>query len=404
MKQHFQSQPTLRLLFWETTIKCNLACAHCRRVEGDEAADKDLSTAQAKELIEQLADLGKRQPFMPILVFSGGEPLCRKDLFEMVGWAKSLGIVPALATNGTLIDATVAQLIKDSAIARVAVSLDGATADVHDKLRQLEGAFERAVEGIGHLRDKNVPFQVNTTLTRHNAGQLEDIYELAKSLGAVAVHIFMLVPVGCGQALAETDMLSPEQNEEKMLEICRLDGRGQLQMKVTCGPHYERVIRQQGLHQSRTEADQSGDVVPGRNKQSRASRGCLAGLGVLFVGHQGDVFPCGYLPVKCGNVLEDKLSEIWRSNPDLARMRDSNALEGKCGVCGYRQVCGGCRGRAYAATGNYMAEEPFCAYIPPEAVHTKELATKTRRHKETENRGQRTEDREQKTDHLTSDF
>ena len=372
MKQHFQSQPTLRLLFWETTIKCNLACAHCRRVELDESADKDLSTSQAKELIEQLADLGKRQPFMPILVFSGGEPLCREDLFELIGRAKSLGIVPALATNGTLIDATVAKMIKDNAIARVAVSLDGATADVHDRLRQLEGSFESALEGIRHLRDRKVPFQINVTLTKHNARQLEDIYELAKSLGAIALHVFMLVPVGCGQALAETDMLSPEQYEQKMLEICRLDGRGRLQMKVTCGPHYERVIRQQGLQRSRTEADQSGDVVPGRNKQSRASRGCLAGLGVLFVGHQGDVFPCGYLPVKCGNVLEDQLGDIWYNNQDLARMRDSNGLEGKCGVCGYRQVCGGCRGRAYAATGNYMAEEPFCAYIPPEAVHSED--------------------------------
>jgi len=372
VKQHFQSQPTLRLLFWETTIKCNLSCAHCRRVELNEAAGKDLSTAQAKELIEQLADLGKRQPFMPILVFSGGEPLCREDLFELVGRAKSLGIVPALATNGTLIDATVAGMIKDNGIARVAVSLDGATAEVHDKMRQLEGSFERAVEGIGHLRDKNVPFQVNITLTRHNAGQLEDTYELAKSLGAVALHVFMLVPVGCGQALAETDMLSPEQYEEKMLEICRLDGLGQLQMKVTCGPHYERVIRQEGLHKSRMAAGHSSGNVPGRHGHKGVSKGCLAGLGVLFVGHQGDVFPCGYLPVKCGNVLEDKLSEIWYNNEDLARMRDSNALEGKCGVCGYRQVCGGCRGRAYAATGNYMAEEPFCAYIPPEAVHSED--------------------------------
>lgn len=372
MKDALGPRQVLRLLFWETTIKCNLTCAHCRRLESDETAFRDLSTAHARSLIEQLADLGRVQNMMPILVFSGGEPLCRGDLFELVGQAKSLGIIPALATNGTLIDATVAQLIKDSEIARVAVSLDGATAEVHDKMRQLEGSFERAVEGIGYLRDKNVPFQVNTTLTRHNAGQLEDIYELAKSLGAVAVHIFMLVPVGCGQALAETDMLSPEQYEEKMLEICRLDGRGQLQMKVTCGPHYERVIRQQGLHQSRMGTGRSGDAVPGRSRERRVSRGCLAGLGVLFVGHQGDVFPCGYLPVKCGNVLEDKLSDIWYNNQDLARMRDSNGLEGKCGVCGYRQVCGGCRGRAYAATGNYMAEEPFCAYIPPEAVHSED--------------------------------
>jgi radical SAM protein with 4Fe4S-binding SPASM domain len=305
---------------------------------------------------------------MPVLVFSGGEPLCREDLFELVGQARSSGIIPALATNGTLVDATVAEQIRDSGIARVSVSLDGATAEVHDKLRRLTGSFERAIEGIGHLRDRKVPFQINVTLTKHNAEQLEDVYELAKSLGAVAVHIFMLVPVGCGQSLADTDMLSPEQYEKKMLDICRLDGRGELQMKVTCGPHYERVIRQQGLYKSRMEASHGGDAVPGRSKYQGASKGCLAGLGVLFVGHQGDVFPCGYLPVKCGNVLEDKLSDIWWNNEDLARMRNSSELEGRCGVCGYRQICGGCRGRAYAATGNYMAEEPFCAYVPPEEV------------------------------------
>lgn len=369
MKDTVVTKQVLRLLFWESTIRCNLTCAHCRRLESDEAADTDLSTAQAKVLIKQLAEMGGRQPMMPVLVFSGGEPLCREDIFELVGYAKSLGIIPALATNGTLIDSQVAQNIADSGIARVSVSLDGATADVHNKLRRLEGSFEKAIEGIGHIRDKKVPFQINITLTKHNAEQLEDVYELAKSLGAVAVHIFMLVPVGCGQSLAETDMLTPEQYEQKLLEICRLDGRGELQMKVTCGPHYERVIRQEGLHKSRMAAGHSGGNVPGRHGHKGASKGCLAGLGVLFVGHQGDVFPCGYLPVKCGNMLEDKLSDIWYNNEDLARMRDVNELEGKCGVCGYRQICGGCRGRAYAATYNYMAEEPFCAYVPPEIAH-----------------------------------
>jgi radical SAM protein with 4Fe4S-binding SPASM domain len=352
VKEDAGSKQFLRLLFWETTIKCNLSCAHCRRLETDEAAVRDLTTAQAKDLIEQLAGLGRSQSVMPMLVFSGGEPLCRGDLFELVSHAKSLGIVSALATNGTLIDAKTAERIRGSSIARVAVSLDGATAEVHNKLRQMEGCFEKAIEGIGHLRDNDIPFQINVTLTKHNAEQLEDIYELAKSLGAVAVHIFMLVPVGCGQELAETDMLSPQQYEQKLLEICELDGRGELQIKVTCGPHYERVIRQKRS--------------PVANR--RPSRGCLAGLGVLFVGHQGDVYPCGYLPVKCGNILKNKLSDIWYKNKDLARMRDSDKLEGKCGICGYRYVCGGCRARAYAATGNYMAEEPFCAYIPPEAV------------------------------------
>ena len=237
---------------------------------------------------------------------------------------------------------------------------------VHNKLRQLEGSFEQALDGIKHLREKSIPFQINITLTKHNAGQLEDVYKLAESLGAVAVHIFMLVPVGCGQVLAETDMLSPQQYEQKLIEVCRLDSLGQLQIKVTCGPHYERVIREQGLHQGRAKT--AGGAVPGRGEHGGPSKGCLAGLGVLFVGHQGDVFPCGYLPVNCGNVTKKSLSDIWYKNADLARMRDTDSLEGKCGVCGYREICGGCRGRAYAATGNYMTEEPFCAYIPPEAV------------------------------------
>jgi len=442
LKEHPRSNRILRLLFWETTIKCNLSCAHCRRLESDEAAVTDLSTAQAIDLVEQLAELGRNQPVMPVLVFSGGEPLCRDDLFELVGKARSLGITPALATNGTLINSEVAEQIRDSGIVRVAVSLDGASAEVHNKLRRVETSFERAIEGIGHLRDKNVPFQINITLTKHNAHQLQDVYELAKSLGAVAVHVFMLVPVGCGQVLAQTDMLSPQQYERMLVEICRLDGRGELQMKVTCGPHYERVIRQQGLYEYRVSqvsrlsrhfdrakraeksikkarfhfpdirpiyetrrqarrqggidrkaAGDPGGSVPGRPAHAQGpSKGCLAGLGVLFVGHQGDVFPCGYLPINCGSILKTRLArpstgrlarpstgrlarpttgglvDIWQNNKDLAKMRDADSLEGKCGLCGYRQVCGGCRARAYAATGNYMAEEPFCAYIPPHAV------------------------------------
>jgi radical SAM protein with 4Fe4S-binding SPASM domain len=368
VKEVLRTNQILRLLFWEATIKCNLACAHCRRLESNEAVVTDLSTSQGKALIEQLAELGKGQPMMPVLVFSGGEPLCRDDIFELVGYAKSLGLSPALATNGTMVDAAIAQKIVDSGIVRVAVSLDGATAEVHNKLRQLEGSFEKAIEGINALHKKQVPFQINITLTRHNAGQLDDVYELAESLGAVALHVFMLVPVGCGVLLAETDMLSPEQYEQKLVDICRLDKGGGLQVKVTCGPHYERVIRQAGLYQSRLKTGRSAGSIPGRSGHSGASKGCLAGLGVLFVSHQGDVFPCGYLPVNCGNVLKETLSQIWYNNKDLARMRESSGLEGKCGLCGYRQICGGCRGRAYAATGNYMAEEPFCVYVPPEAV------------------------------------
>ncbi|MBE0534728.1 MAG: radical SAM protein [Phycisphaerae bacterium] len=365
---HKPGNQMLRLLFWESTIRCNLSCAHCRRIDGDETACKDLTTEQARTMIDQLAEVGRSQPFMPILVFSGGEPLCREDIFELIDYARGRDIRAALATNGTLVDETITRRIKDSGVARVSVSLDGATAEVHDRLRQLSGSFEQALAGIRCLAHHGVPFQINVTLTKHNAHQIEDVYQLARTLGAAAVHIFMLVPVGCGQVLAETDMLSPEQYEEMLVSICRLDGRGEIEIKVTCGPHYERVIRQHGLDKVRRASAPSHAAAPGAHPHGKATRGCLAGLGVIFVGHQGDVFPCGYLPVKCGNILEQPLKDIWHGSPDLARMRDSDALEGKCGGCGYRALCSGCRARAFAATGNYMAEEPFCAYVPPEAT------------------------------------
>jgi len=358
------SQRVLRMLFWETTIRCNLACAHCRRLESNEAGPADLSTSQAEALIEQLAELGRRQPQMPVLVFSGGEPLCRNDLFHLVGRARQHGIIVALATNGTLIDSDKARQIHESGIARVSVSLDGATADVHDRMRQIPGAFDKAIQGIRQLNDHAAPFQINVTLTKQTAPQLQDVYELARALGAVAVHLFMLVPVGCGQVLAETDMLSPGQYEQIMRDIHALESRGQIQIKVTCGPHYERIKRQLqiadcGLRIGPIAANPKSEI---RNPHSK---GCLAGFGVLFVSHRGDVYPCGYLPINCGNILETTLAQIWDYSGDLARMRDAGALEGKCGVCGYKQVCGGCRARAFGMTGNYMGEEPFCAYIPP---------------------------------------
>jgi AdoMet-dependent heme synthase len=362
------SNRILRLVFCEITSACNLRCAHCRRVETEEAAERDLTTEQAMDFIGNLAEVGRIQPVLPILIVSGGEPLCRRDVFEIVGRARSAGIACALATNGTMVDSDMAQRIAEAGIARVSVSLDGATAEVHDRLRQARGSFDRALHGIAHLREKGVPFQINMTLTQHNAHQLEEVYDLAKALGAAAVHLFMLVPVGCGQILAETDMLAPMQYEQKMKEILQLENRGVLPIKVTCGPHYERIIRQQKITmpEVRRGAGQGRDPgVPGGHHGNL--RGCLAGLGVLFVGHQGDVFPCGYLPLNCGNILNEKVSDIWLYNEKLAMLRDSDRLEGKCGVCGYREVCGGCRGRAYGMTGNSMAEEPFCAYIPPEA-------------------------------------
>ncbi|AQT67738.1 Antilisterial bacteriocin subtilosin biosynthesis protein AlbA [Anaerohalosphaera lusitana] len=349
MPSNGKNKRTLRLLFWESTIKCNLTCSHCRRVEGDEQVGTDMTTGQAKSLIDQLAELGKSQDFMPILVFSGGEPLCRDDVFELAGYAGDQGLRTALATNGTMIDAETAARIEDAGFARVSISLDGATEQVHNKLRQEPGCFDAALNGMAELQKANVPFQVNMTMTRHNAHQLDDIFNLAKNMRAQAVHLFMMVPVGCGEQFNQADMLDADEYEQMMKRIAATERSGNIEVKVTCGPHYERVKRQT-QHQSA--------------RSRHPSKGCLAGSGVIFIGHQGDVFPCGYLPVNCGSVLRQPLADIWHGSEDLARMRDANRLTGKCGICEFKRLCGGCRARAYAATGDYMSEEPFCAYVP----------------------------------------
>jgi radical SAM protein with 4Fe4S-binding SPASM domain len=371
MKQPSGHKRKLRLLFWESTIRCNLSCAHCRRVDADEAVDSDLMTAQSMQLIDQLADMGKAQDFMPILVFSGGEPLCRKDIFELIHYAAAKGLKCALATNGTLINQEIADKIKAAGVERVSVSLDGATGEIHNKLRKLEGSFEAAITGIGCLRQSGVPFQINMTLTRHNTHQLDDIFILAEKLGAVAVHLFMLVPVGCGEEFAQEDMLSSVEYEQLLERVAKKQQTGRLEVKVTCGPHYERIIREQkltGKSEDRSDLSGSGqnqcpDGHPG-SKPGSMSKGCLAGSGVLFVGHNGEVFPCGYLPVHCGSILQIPLVRIWEDSADLAKMRDPEQLKGKCGICGYRTVCGGCRARAFAATNDYMEAEPMCMYIP----------------------------------------
>jgi radical SAM protein with 4Fe4S-binding SPASM domain len=317
-------------------------------VESNETAGSDLTTAQAMQLIDQLAQVGQMQAFMPVLVVSGGEPLCRTDLFELLDYAAAKGLKRALATNGTLIDKPIASRIKTAGVERVSVSLDGATSEVHNKLRKLQGSFEAAISGIGYLRQSGVPFQINMTVTRHNVHQLDDIFVLAQKLGAAAVHLFMLVPVGCGESFAEKEMLSADEYEQLLKRVAEKENEAKIEIKVTCGPHYERIIRQENP----------------RNKHR--SKGCLAGSGVLFVSHSGQVSPCGYLPIDCGNILRTPLEEIWQASADLAKMRDTHQLKGKCGVCGYRSVCGGCRARAFAATGDYMESEPMCVYVPPD--------------------------------------
>jgi len=354
-----------RLIFWETTAGCNLRCIHCRRIDvADRLVPEDLSTAESKQLIDQIVAFCN-----PILVLSGGEPLIRPDIFEVAEYAVAKGLRVALATNGTLIDKHMAQRIVDAGIRRIAISLDGATAETHDAFRALPGCFAQALEGIEHLRRQGMSVQINTTVARHNIDELPQILDLARSLGADALHIFLLVPVGCGVEIADEQMISPRQYEEVLNWFHDRDQEGLLELKATCAPHYFRIVRQRMAADERQAPP--GQKRPRIGEAAAASelhamtKGCLAGTGVCFISHKGEVFPCGYLPLPAGSVREQTLQEIWESSKVFSTLRDPELLQGKCGRCEFKRICGGCRARAYGMTGNYLDEEPFCVHEPP---------------------------------------
>jgi len=357
-----QAHP-LRLVFWETTAGCNLECSHCRRLDvSRELMRTDLTPTEGKRLIDQIAETGR-----PVLIFSGGEPLMRPDIFELATHARNRGLMIALASNGTLIDEPMARTIAQSGFDRVSISLDGADADTHDRFRMQTGSFDRAIAALAHLRTLGVQTQINCTVARHDKDQIEAVLRLAEQAGAAAVHYFLLVPVGCGEQIADDQMLDAKEVEDRLRLIDNLQQTTSLQIKPTCAPHYYRVIRQQAREQHRPRS--------GQTRQSALhtmTRGCLAGIGVCFVSHEGKVFPCGYLPLEAGDVRRTSFGAIWRNSELFHALRDFSRLTGKCGICPFRNVCGGCRARAFYEFADYLAEEPFCAYEPGQEAKTDE--------------------------------
>lgn len=368
--------PPPRLIFWETTAGCNLRCIHCRRITvADQLTPQDLSAEEAFALIDQVVAVGK-----PVFVLSGGEPLMRPDILDIARHAADAGLPVALATNGTLIDDGLAARIKASGVRRVSISFDGPDAATHDAFRGLKGSFDAALRGFRALRAVGLPVQINTTVAKHNQAHLEAMRQIAKDLGAVGLHLFLLVPVGCGVEIAEEQMISAQEYERVLNWLYDVEqSEPDLQLKATCAPHYFRVMhqrraedRRRGVQRdlpashARQVAGHTGGHPGGRpdGQMHAATKGCLAGTGVCFISHRGEVFPCGYLPVEAGNVRRQPFGDIWQNSPLFAELRDADLLEGKCGLCQFKHLCSGCRARAYGVTGNYLAEEPFCAYDP----------------------------------------
>ena len=388
-----------RLIFWEVTKGCNLRCIHCRATATELSSPTDLPPRSALEIIDQIAAAGN-----PILVLSGGEPLYRNDIFRLARYATDKGLRVALATNGTLVTKNVARMIVDAGVRRVSISLDGADSLTHDTFRGIPGAFEAAVHGLRNLKDLGMSVQINMTIARHNAYQLPDVLQLARNLGADALHTFLLVPVGCGVDIAAEQMVPPEEYERMLNWFYDQSLVGGIELKATCAPHYFRVARQRRAADRRaaetltriatvpapvpaaTSAIGPTDMTmpgstgialqphglghpvghPGGHPSdlNAMTKGCLAGTGVCFISHEGEVYPCGYLPVIAGDLRKQTFVDIWENSTVFHELRDVRNLKGKCGCCEFRNVCMGCRARAYAATGDFMDEEPFWAYQP----------------------------------------
>ncbi len=340
-----------KLIAWEVTRSCNLNCVHCRAGSERGPYEGELTTEEIFRIMQEIKEVGN-----PIIILTGGEPLLRKDIFEISKKAIELGFKPVLATNGTLIDEEVAEKIKDAGIARVSISLDGASAEAHDMFRGVKGAFEGAMKGIEALKKTGIPIQINTTVTAVNAQELPKIHELAKQIGAVAHHIFVLVPVGRGKKLEE-GALSPEKYEEILNWFYDQRETSGLQLKATCAPMYYRILRQRAKAEGKKVDFETFGL-------DAVTRGCLAGTGFCFISHIGIVQTCGYLEIPCGDLKKQSFKDVWENSKVFNDLRDFSKYKGKCGRCEYIRVCGGCRARAYYATGDYLEEEPLCTYEP----------------------------------------
>jgi len=343
--------PDLRMIAWEVTRSCNLNCIHCRAAAQRGPYPGEMNTDEALSLIDEIVSFSQ-----PVVILTGGEPLLRPDIYDLAGYGTRRGLRMVMAPNGTLLDAEKAARLKASGIQRVSISLDGATAESHDRFRQVEGAFAGALRGIEFLKEAGLEFQINTTVTLKNHHELPPLLDLAVSLGAVAHHIFLLVPTGRGREM-KGEAIEGEEYERILHWFYDQREKVPLQLKATCAPHYYRILRQRARQEGKK-------VTPQTHGLDAMTRGCLGGIGFLFISHRGEVQPCGYLEAISGNVRQQKLKDIWESSPVFLKLRDYSAYRGRCGRCEYMKVCGGCRARAFERSGDILAEEPLCIHQP----------------------------------------
>lgn len=343
----FDARPML--VIWEMTQACDLSCVHCRANSRSHRHPLELSTAEAFHLIDQIADMR-----VPLFVLTGGDPLKRPDLIPIVQYACRRGLHTSLTPSTTpLLVRNAIFDLKASGLMRLAVSLDGSTPDLHDGCRGVAGSYQRTLDAVEWCHEAGLPVQINTTMSQKNLGDINRMIELLQSLRVVLWSVFFLVPTGRAQ---QRDLLSPEQHEQVFAKLYQTSKRVKFHIKTTEGQHYRRYVLQQKAREPQARSEES--LI------ESAPDGVNDGKGFAFVSHLGEVYPSGFLPMSAGNVLWEPLADIYQCSSLFRALRDTSQLKGKCGVCDFKDLCGGSRARAYAMTGDPLAEEPCCAYMP----------------------------------------
>jgi radical SAM protein len=357
------------MFYYEVTLACDLVCKHCRASAQEKPAEGELSTDQAKALLDQIAGFPRR----PMLVFTGGDPLKRADLFELIRYARTAGLHVALTPSATPLATFEAfQCAKQAGVQGLGISLDGADAATHDAFRGWEGSFDRTMQMLADARALELPVQVNTTVTRRNVHQIDALAELLAGKGINMWSVFFLVPVGRG---IEEHRIAPEEYETVFERLMFHAQRQPYSIKTTEAPHYRRFVLQHGgdplagpgerePEQRGEGRGERGEVQHPSSHHRRAPLGVGDGKGIMFVSHTGEIYPAGFLPVCCGQFPRDSVVETYQKHPVFLALRDPDHFKGRCGICEYRHACGGSRARAYAVTGDYLETEPDCVYVP----------------------------------------
>lgn len=338
------------LVIWELTRACDLVCRHCRASTIPERDPQELTTEEGLRLLDQIRQFGQ-----VVLVLTGGDPLKRPDLFDLLRYAVGQGLRTTLAPSVTpLLSPEVIRRLKDIGVTRLGISLDGPDALTHDGFRGMPGSFERTLDVLQLAATIGLETQINTTVTRHNFRRLEDIARRLQPYRPRLWSVFFLVPTGRARL---QDDLSAEEYEEVFRTLYEISQRVDFQVKTTEAPHYRRYVAQRSQREPRSSAGQWGRSV-------LRTLGINDGKGFVFISHTGEIYPSGFLPLSAGNVRTDSLVGVYRDSPLFRQLRQPDLLEGKCRRCEYRNICGGSRARAYALTGNYLASDPRCIYEP----------------------------------------